>query len=149
MIDNQKILRTAWLIEIQAISIYESEIWFYRWSSWTEKRKITLKLFHEILLEELHHKQSIDDWLKVDWQVKFLAPIYRYSGFLIGCLIAFLPSKLSWYFHTNAEKQAAKNYQLALDQLNDPSFSLTQILVKSIQQEKEHAKKYQALAVLF
>jgi demethoxyubiquinone hydroxylase (CLK1/Coq7/Cat5 family) len=148
MTDDQKILRTAWLTEVQAISVYESEIWFYSWSSWTNERKLSLKLFREILSEELHHKNGMDQWLLISTKEKILARIYQWSGYIVGFLIAFLPSRLSWYFHTHAEKQAAKSYRMALDLLVDPSFRLKEILLESIEQETDHARKYEALSVL-
>ncbi len=131
------------MAEQQAIAIYETEIAILTWTAWTHRRKKSLKICFEILAEERKHLTDIEVSLErreIASVNPWLCFLNRGAGWGIGSLLAFLPSKFSWYLHSLAEEQAAQIYDQAI--LDCADHRLATELRNAARQERGHSQRF-------
>jgi len=143
----------AAVAELQAISIYESEIFFLKLRPWL--RPGALAPFLEILEEERAHAGSMREWTRVP---AALAALNILAGWMLGLFFACLPMKLVYLAHDWAEVQAARSYTDALRAARSRLASepgllpaaewerLSGALSHAEAQELEHARRFGRLA---
>ena len=132
--DLASIIRTARTAEIQAISIYEAELFFIR----NEKRRALLK---EILAEEREH----DDAMKGEVGLGALSLLLnRLAGWMFGSFLACLPWGWMCRIQHWAEGQAAEVYERAATQAKTlgASAELIHSFESAARQERLHAARF-------
>jgi hypothetical protein len=130
-------LKSAWLSELQAISIYEAEISILKKTAFTKKRKRTLELCERILSEELHHSESVKHHFKSDRLLAVQVQVSKWVGTGIGVFLSLLPSRTSWRVHAWAEREAAQIYSSTYKIARLPE------LTEAEAQERAHAQLFE------
>jgi demethoxyubiquinone hydroxylase (CLK1/Coq7/Cat5 family) len=110
---KNKIIR-ALISENQAIGIYQAEVFW---------KKYPQETFRVILKDESNHFHELNKylvknaWTYSSWnQLKIY--LYLISGWFIGTFLSFLPRKTCFHFHMVAEKKAANEYKMLMENLN-------------------------------
>jgi demethoxyubiquinone hydroxylase (CLK1/Coq7/Cat5 family) len=110
---EKRVLVSALLTEVQAISIYEAQIFILRNTALSEGRRVTLKTCSDILLEEKLHSDSLFPVLAAHSFRSLLLFGNRISGYTVGAFLSLLPHRLHWRVHVWAEIEAARAYRNA------------------------------------
>lgn len=105
---GKRSLRRAWSAERQAIAIYEAEIFILRIF-----RSSFLEVYREILREEREHSVAVANLLIADRPNRIIVAADFLSGWSVGILLAFLPTRWNFWAHVLAEQQAALVYLAA------------------------------------
>jgi rubrerythrin len=132
-------VRKVRLSEIQAIAIYEAEVFWIRAS----ERKEVLE---RILAEEKHHDAGMAAYSDVSPLLAFLSKI---AGWLLGSVLAGLPWSWMCRVQAAAEREAAKIYRGAAAEIRriEPSHpGLIHELEQAETQEEGHAREFDTLA---
>ncbi|MBC7385864.1 MAG: demethoxyubiquinone hydroxylase family protein [Cryobacterium sp.] len=133
------IISAAHLSEVQAIAIYEAEVFFIR----KPERRALLK---SILQEEKDHDAGLSEWAQ---HSAVSLKMNRALGLTLGTALSLLPWKILCHVQAWAEDQAADIYANALRELSaqteavDPS--ITEALTHAEMQEREHAQRFRSL----
>jgi rubrerythrin len=128
-------VRAARVAEIQAIAIYEAEVF---WIRETSRRTLLLS----VLEEERVHDSELRPWV----EVRALSVLTnRIFGWLFGTLLAVLPWTLMCRVQAWAEEEAAKIYERASKKTGANEPELKARLLSAHAQELKHAARFRAL----
>ena len=135
-----KILTRVRVAEIQAIAIYEAEIYLAR----TPERK---KLLHGIYDEEIEHDEILSRYANPS---SFEVGLNRVVGWLVGGVLSLLPWTWLCRIQSWAENEAAKIYESGLGDVRaewkrigvSGDFLLESALYEASVQEKRHSEQF-------
>ncbi len=133
MSTTEKIVYPAWIAEIQAIAIYEAEVF------WCRSEGLKSELIR-ILNEERSHAGVMNEWVTDrPWARKW----NRLAGWVLGSFLSTIPDPYFSRIQSWAENQASEIYEgaslnAAQDQLSNPR--LFAVLKHASEQEREHAQ---------
>lgn len=138
-----KILKRVRIAEIQAIAIYQAELFFIRRA---DRREILSRIYRE----EIEHDGSIQPFVSVG---AIESGLNRVVGWILGSFLAALPWKILCRIQSWAEAEAAQIYKAARDEIRErssktPSKINAEIefaLGKAFVQEAEHSSYFQSL----
>lgn len=145
-------LQKARMTELQAIAIYEAEVF------WIKEPK-RHKILNSILLEEINHHDSLYEYVKPHTRFEqkkeqILTSFLKNSGWLIGSALAALPWKLLCKVQSLAELQASKAYSDAISEIHqslEPNETfpddVLKILKEAEEQEKNHSFIFKNLSL--
>jgi rubrerythrin len=129
-----KKVRQARISEIQAVAIYEAEVFFIRSVSRRE-------VLREILQEERCHEGALSAFVSVS---SFEIVLNRIAGWCIGGVLAALPFQLLCKVQSWAETEAANIYESAAESMatsiNVEEVKLRRELLHARDQELRHAQ---------
>ncbi len=137
----KKIVKSVRLSEIQAISIYEAEVFWVR----SAGRR---KMLREILGEERAHDSELAEFGEPARLSILLSKIF---GWVFGSLLAFLPWKVMCTVQAWAEDEASKIYagaaEVILRENGGNESELIRRLHHARDQESEHGRRFRNPAV--
>jgi rubrerythrin len=136
----RKCVARARASEIQAIAIYEAEVF---WIRRPERREPLL----DILREERAHDLGLRPWSESG---RFSDGLNRLAGWILGTILAGLPWPTLCRVQAWAEEEAARIYARALAELRlirefPVDSALLECLAHARDQEREHASRFRAL----
>lgn len=129
----EKILYSAWSAEIQAIAIYEAEVF---WCRHPEKRTELIR----ILNEERHHRDQMQAWVQ---DRRIVRKINQIAGWILGSSLVWIPEPYFSKIQSWAEWQASEIYKKAASDLERSGVgdaSVREQLIEAANQEAEHAR---------
>ena len=142
---SYKTLLSAWLTEIQAISIYETECAILSRTPWTHARRESLEICRDILKEEMGHSNDLLRFIHPSPGRSWNAILQKLGGAVVGAVLAVLPARASWRIHVWAERQASAIYRNARFRLRSLPKPLQDLLAHAESQEAQHAARFEKL----
>ena len=143
---NESALKNAWLSELQAVTIYQTEHLILSLTPFGQLRRKSIAVYKEVLAEELAHSAGLKPYLSPSLVLTLSATASRASGVFIGLLLSTLPSRMSWRVHAWAEHQASDIYRLTAAKLSGPiAPALRESLIHAQKQERGHALRFETL----
>lgn len=121
--------------EIQAIAIYEAEIFWIR----EESRRLVLQA---ILVEERAHDESLADFASPSVVTRRASQL---AGWMLGTTLAALPWLWMCRIQAWAEDEAARIYETAARSAESHSPELVTTLLHAASQERAHAETFRKI----
>jgi len=129
----EKIVYPAWIAEVQAIAIYEAEVFWCR----SDVLKVEL---NRILNEERSHAGQMREWLSDrPWARRW----NRMAGWVLGSILIAIPEPYFSRVQAWAETQASEIYETAASHavtVRSIHPHLLAVLKHASEQEREHAQ---------